>query len=181
MKFRSLFLGSKALLAVLLASGVVISSVDAKATESSAQHGNRNVPKAALRARKNVAATQLKREWGIEVLDVHQTSAGYMLQFRYRVLDPKAAMPLFDRKTKPYLVDVKTGAKVAVPSPEKIGQLRNVNQPETGRIYWMLFANPAKMIQKGSPVSVHIGDFDSGILIVDEVVESQNPMRSAAR
>jgi hypothetical protein len=181
MKFRSLFLGSKALLAVSLASGVAISSADAKSAESSAQKSNRNVPKAALRARKNVAATQLKREWGIEVLDVHQTSAGYMLQFRYRVLDPKAAKPLFDRKTKPYLVDVTTGAKVIVPSPEKIGQLRNVNQPEAGRIYWVMFANPAKMIQKGSPVSVHIGDFDSATLIVDEAVTPPNSARSAVK
>ncbi len=109
----------------------------------------------------------MKREWGIEVLDVHQTSAGYMLQFRYRVLDPKAAKPLFDRKIKPYVIDATTGAKVIVPSPDKIGQLRNVNPPEAGRTYWMLFANPAKMIKAGSQVSVHIGDFDSGPLVVN--------------
>ena len=180
MKFQSLFPGRKALLAVILASSVVVSSVDAESAESSTQNRNRNVPKSALRARKNVAATQLKREWGIEVLDVHQTSAGYMLQFRYRVIDPKAARPLFDRKTKPYLVDGTTGAKVVVPSPEKIGQLRNVNLPEAGRTYWMLFANPAKMIKKGSPVTVHIGDFESRTLIVDES-NSENPTRSAAR
>jgi hypothetical protein len=123
--------------------------------------------KAALRARKNIASTPLKREWGIEILGVHQTSAGYMLQFDYRVLDPKTAKPLFDRKTKPYLLDFATGAKVIVPSPEKVGQLRNVNAPEAGRTYWVMFANPAKMIQKGSQVSVHIGDFDSGTLIVN--------------
>ena len=150
------------LLASLLAGSIAISSgalaENKPGTPSS---------KAALRARKNIAATPLKREWGIEVLDVHQTSAGYMLQFSYRVLDPKTAKPLFDRKTKPYLLDVATGAKVIVPSPEKVGQLRNVNTPETGRTYWMMFANPGKMIQKGSQVSVHIGDFDSGALIVN--------------
>jgi hypothetical protein len=167
MKFSRFFL-HYSLLAILLASSVVIpGSASAVAADQSEPPAKRNVPKAALRARKNIAATPLKREWGIEVLDVHQTSAGYMLQFRYRVLDAKAAKALFDRRIKPYLVDASTGAKVIVPSPDKIGQLRNVNPPEAGRTYWMLFANPAKMIKAGSQVSVHIGDFDSGTLIVN--------------
>lgn len=159
-----------------LASGTAL-AVDAQQATQTTEH---KVPKAAMRARKNVAATSMKREWGIEVLDVHQTSAGYMLQFRYRVVDPKAAKPLFDRRIKPYLVDIATGAKVVVPSPEKIGQLRNVNTPETGRIYWMLFANPGQMIKKGNSVSVHIGDFDSGTLIVDEAI-SERAMRSSGQ
>jgi hypothetical protein len=37
------------------------------------------------------------------------------------------------------------------------------------------------MIQKGSPVSVHIGDFDSGTLIVDEAVTPPNSARSAVK
>jgi hypothetical protein len=158
------------LLAGFLAGSIAISSAALESgSENKPDKAKSGTPasKAALRARKNIAATPLKREWGIEVLGVHQSSAGYMLQFRYRVLDPKTAKPLFDRKTKPYLVDAATGAKVVVPSPEKVGQLRNVNMPEAGRIYWMLFANPAKMIQKGSAVNVHIGDFDSGSLIVN--------------
>ena len=159
-----------------LASGAAL-AIDAQPVAQANEH---KVSKAAMRARKNVSATSVKREWGIEVLDVHQTSAGYMLQFRYRVVDPKAAKPLFDRRIKPYLVDIATGANVVVPSPEKIGQLRNVNMPETGRIYWMLFANPGQMIKKGSSVSVHIGDFDSGTLIVDEAV-GERSVRSASR
>jgi hypothetical protein len=158
------------LLAGLLASSVVISSAaqeSAREPASTVPNSIALAPNSALRARKNISATPMKREWGIEVLDVHQTSAGYMLQFRYRVLDPKAAKMLFDRKIKPYLVDATTGAKVIVPSPDKIGQLRNVNPPEVGRTYWMLFANPAKMIKVGSQVSIHIGNFDSGPLIVN--------------
>lgn len=122
---------------------------------------------ASLRARRNVAATRTKREWGIEILGVHEVSAGYMLEFRYRVLNPKIARPLFDRKIKPYLLDPTTGATVMVPAPEKVGALRNVNMPEAGRMYWVMFANPGKMIKPGSQVSIHIGDFDSGNLIVN--------------
>ena len=159
--------GISMLLAGFLAGSIAISSASDEPAKSLASKPESTAPKAALRARKNISATPLRREWGIEVLDIHQTSAGYMLQFRYRVLDPKAAKPLFDRKIKPYLLDAATGVRVIVPSPDKIGQLRNVNPPETGRTYWMLFANPAKMIKPGSQVSVHIGDFDSGTLVVN--------------
>jgi len=157
---------------LILLAGLVAGSI-ARARADGAKPETKPVPakeasaKAALRARRNIAATTLKREWGIESLGVHQTSAGYMLQFRYRVLNPKIAKPLFDRKIKPYLIDSATGARVIVPSPDKVGQLRNTNTPETGRTYWMLFANPAKMIKPGSRVHVHIGDFDSGSLVVN--------------
>ena len=146
--------GISMLLAGFLAGSIAISSASDEPAKSLASKPESTAPKAALRARKNISATPLRREWGIEVLDIHQTSAGYMLQFRYRVLDPKAAKPLFDRKIKPYLLDTATGMRVIVPSPDKIGQLRNTNPPETGRTYWMLFANPAKMIKPGDRKSV---------------------------
>lgn len=165
LKQRTLMLLAGFLVGSIAISSAAVEPVSATATAQATSETP--APKAALRARKNIASTPLKREWGIEVIGVHQTSAGYMLQFRYRVLDPKAAKSLFDRKIKPYLIDTATGAKVIVPSPDKVGQLRNVNAPETGRTYWMLFANPAKMIKTGSQVSVHIGDFDSGTLVVD--------------
>jgi hypothetical protein len=113
-------------------------------------------------------ATLTKRKWGIEVFGVHLTAAGYMLQFDYKVLDAKKAEALFDRRIKPYLLDTKTGAKFLVPAPEKVGQLRNVNTPEAGRTYWVLFANPAKMIKAGTQVDVVIGDFRAAGLTVIE-------------
>lgn len=111
--------------------------------------------------------TLIRRRWGIDVMGVHLTSAGYMLEFRYRVLDPKKAARIFDRKIKPTLVDSATGAKVVVPSPEKVGQLRNVYGPEAGRVYWMLFANPGKIVRRGSRVSINAGEFQVNDLVVD--------------
>jgi hypothetical protein len=156
------------ILAVFLVGNVAIAGAEGSTPETKPETTTKGTSsRAALRARKNIAATTMKREWGIESLGVHQTSAGYMLQFRYRVLDPKVARPLFDRKIKPYLIDSATGARVIVPSPDKVGQLRNTTAPEVGRTYWMLFANPGKMIKPGSEVHVHIGDFDSGSLLVN--------------
>lgn len=112
------------------------------------------------------AMTYLKRQWGVEVLFVREASAGYMLEFRYKVLDPAKAEPLFVRRTKPVLTHVETGAELIVPTPPKTGALRNSNQPIAGRTYWMFFANPGKFVQSGDLVSIRIGDFVAENLVV---------------
>lgn len=103
--------------------------------------------------------TYMKRKWGIEVVWVRQTAAGYMLEFRYRVLDADKAKDLFDRQTKPVLIHESSGAKMTVPVPAKTGALRNSNNPIAGKTYWMFFANPAKYIKPGDLVSIQIGDY----------------------
>ena len=103
--------------------------------------------------------TFMKRQWGIEVMYVRQASAGYMLEFRYKVLDANRAQALFDRQTKPVLTHVETGARLIVPTPAKTGALRNSNQPTSGKVYWMFFANPGKLVEPGDQVSIEIGDF----------------------
>lgn len=110
--------------------------------------------------------TLLKREWGVEVMYVRQTAAGYMLEFRYRVLDAEKAKPLFERRTKPVLIHEETGARLIVPTPAKTGALRNSNLPVEGRIYWMFFANPGKLVDQGNRVSIEIGEFRADGLVV---------------
>jgi len=90
-----------------------------------------------------------------------------MIDFRYRVLDPGKAMSLFDRKIKPYLIDEATGAVLAVPEPPKVGTLRNTRTPQPDRIYFILFANPGRYVQKGKRVAVVIGDFKAEHLVVE--------------
>ena len=110
--------------------------------------------------------TFMKRKWGIEILYVRQTAAGYMLEFRYKVLDAKKAASLFERQTKPILTHVKSGAKLIVPTPAKTGALRNSNPPLVGRTYWMFFANPGKLVKPGQRVNIEIGDFKVKNIIV---------------
>jgi hypothetical protein len=95
--------------------------------------------------------------WGIEVESLTLTASGYMLDFRYRVLDARKARPIFERRTKPVLRDEATGVDVAVPVPPKTGALRSSNDPKAGRTYFMFFANPARFIKAGSPVTITIG------------------------
>jgi hypothetical protein len=108
----------------------------------------------------------MKREWGVEVIGVKQTAAGYMLEFRYRVIDPGKAKPLFERRTKPMLVDEASGATFVVPTPPKTGALRSSNPPLAGHTYWMFFANPAGHVKPGRRVSVVIGDFRAEGIVV---------------
>ena len=134
------------LLAMLLAGGLVISFVPTSVVaEERASHPRQN--------------TLLKREWGIEIVYVRQTSAGYMLEFRYRVLDAEKAGALFERQTKPVLIHADTGSRFVVPTPAKTGALRNSNPPKDGHTYWMFFANPGKFVEVGDSVSIEIGDF----------------------
>jgi len=110
--------------------------------------------------------TFLKRRWGVEVMYVRQTAAGYMLEFRYKVLDPEKAKPLFERRTKPVLIHAESGAKLIVPTPAKTGALRNSNPPIAGQIYWMFFANPGKLVKPGEHVNIEIGEFRVDGLVV---------------
>lgn len=110
--------------------------------------------------------TFMKREWGIEIMYVRQTAAGYMLEFRYKVVDAEKAKGLFERQTKPMLTHVETGSKLVVPTPAKTGALRNSNPPKNDHTYWMFFANPGQLVKPGEHVSIEIGEFLAENLVV---------------
>jgi len=159
-------------LAGALAGGLVLACVLGLAREARATAGPwRAVDPPATTVKPEPARhprekTFLKRKWGVEVMDVRQTAAGYMLEFRYRVLDAEKAKPLFERRTKPVLTHAETGAQLNVPTPAKTGALRNSNPPIAGQIYWMFFENPGKLVKQGSHVSIEIGEFRVDGLVV---------------
>jgi len=112
--------------------------------------------------------TYIKRKWGVELLFVRETAAGHMLEFRYKVLDPDKALPLFIRKDKPILTHERTGAELEVPVPPKTGALRNSDAPIEGRVYWMFFANPGLLVRPGDAIDIRIGEFEVKGLVVQE-------------
>ncbi|MBI5501411.1 MAG: hypothetical protein HY907_14290 [Deltaproteobacteria bacterium] len=106
------------------------------------------------------ALSPLEEQWGVEILGVMRTSGGYMLDFRYRVLDPVKAAPILDRGKRSTLLDEATGAVSFVPTSPTVGPLRQTSlKPEAGRIYFQFFTNPAAEIEVGDLVTVEIGDF----------------------
>jgi hypothetical protein len=112
-------------------------------------------------------AERYKRDWGVEIVGVRPVSSGYMLRFSYRVIDPAKAAPLFDERTKPYLYDGATGARMAVPAMENIGELRQTPRPVADRTYFIIFGNPGKLVQSGGRVKIVIGKFEIDGLVVD--------------
>jgi hypothetical protein len=97
---------------------------------------------------------------GIRMEGLRLSAAGYMLDFRYRVIDPARAAPLLDRKIRPYLLDEASGAQLGVPDTAKLGQLRTTgrNKVVTDQDYFILFANPGRFVQAGSKMTLVMGD-----------------------
>jgi hypothetical protein len=115
--------------------------------------------------------TQLEKEWGIKLLGIRRTAAGYALDFRYKVLDPHKAAPLLQRQygANPYVLVERSGAKLGVPFTDKAGSLRSsvtsVGQIRRGRNYGALFANPGRHVKAGDRVTVVFGDFKAEHLV----------------
>lgn len=96
---------------------------------------------------------------GIKLLGIRYSAAGYMMDFRYTVLEPDKSGPMFNRAAIPFLLHEKSGAKFMVPNPAKVGPLRaTTRKPEAGKRYYIMFANPGKYVQQGDLVTVVVGD-----------------------
>ena len=156
---RSTRIAASLLALVVAAHGIVAPAARADAGQDQDESGVANAGASAQARPHPRANTYMKRQWGIEIMFVRQTAAGYMLEFRYKVLDDEKAKPLFERQTKPLLTHVESGAKLVVPTPAKTGALRNSNPPLAGHTYWMFFANPGKLVKQGEKVNIEIGDF----------------------
>jgi hypothetical protein len=110
-----------------------------------------------------------EEQLGIKVEAIRWSADGYMLDFRYRVVDPEKALLIMDRAVKPYIIDEASGARFLIPSSPKVGPMRQTTRrPEAGRMYWLLFANPAKYIKPGNQVTVVVGDYRLEHLVVEQ-------------
>lgn len=133
--------------ALLLAGAIVI--VAASGTAAAAEAPDKPTPR-----------SEIEDQLGIKIVGLRRSSAGYMLDFRYRLLDPAKAASLLDRKIRPYLLDEATGAQLGVPDAPKVGQLRPTSRNNVipGRNYYILFANPGRYLKAGSKVTLIAGD-----------------------
>lgn len=90
-----------------------------------------------------------------------------MIRFTYRIVDPAKARIFNDKKIEAFLDSPKAHARLVVPSLGKVGQLRQANTPESGRVYWMALSNPRRTVRAGDRVNVVIGTFHADQLIVE--------------
>ena len=115
-------------------------------------------------------AINIEEQWGVKVESIRTSAAGNLLDFRYRILDSDKALPLVERKNKPYLIDQESGKTLGVPNGAKVGPLRQTvryGKPKEDRIYFVLFGNPGGFIKPGDKVTVVIGDFRVANLVVE--------------
>lgn len=112
-------------------------------------------------------AKVLRDTWGIEILGVRWSAAGYMLDFRFRVKDVEKAKPLLDRTIHAHVEVEKSGARLGVPNPPTTGRLRaSAKFPKPNRNYFIFFGNPSRHVKPGDKVTVVIGDFRAEHLTV---------------
>jgi hypothetical protein len=109
----------------------------------------------------------IERTWGVQVVGIRLTASDWMIEFKYRVTDPVKATALLGRQAKPYLTDRPSGAKLAVPAMENVGELRQAADPDKGRDYFILFGNANKLVHRGNLVDVEVGAFRAEGLTVE--------------
>lgn len=150
----------------MLFTGLLVSSIFLSAPFVQAVEGeNKAIPRMNdWHARNSV---RIQRNWGVDVMGMRPVSAGYMLTFRYKVVDLEKARLLNDKRSKAYIIDDATGNVLGVPVMDKLGELRQKSTPELNRIYFIMFGNPGKLVKSGSRVSVVIGEFRVDGLVVD--------------
>jgi hypothetical protein len=113
------------------------------------------------------ADASMEEAWGVKVVGIRPTAAGYMLDFRYRVTDAEKAKDLLDRRFKPQLIVEKSGATLAVPVTAKLGALRQYTKNiRADRNYFIFFGNPGRYVKSGDKVSIVIGQFKAENLTV---------------
>jgi hypothetical protein len=128
-----------------------------------------SAPHNVVLAQEEAAPARSESQLGIRMEGLRLTAAGYILDFRYRVLDPERAAPLLERKIRPYLLDEASGAQLGVPDTAKLGQLRTTgrNKVVADQNYFILFANPGRFIQAGSRMTLVMGDTRIEDLVVE--------------
>jgi hypothetical protein len=125
-----------------------------------------------LGASLSVSAEELKsigflQDWGIEPVHIRVTADGYMVEFRYRIMDVEKALILSDRKDFPRLQSQKSRAKLVVPYGPTVGFLKsNRKFVKLGKNYTTMFSNENRHMNVGDKVKIEIRDQVSPELVL---------------
>jgi len=104
---------------------------------------------------------EMQDAWGVEPIHLRVTAAGYMVEFRYKILDVEKALILASRKREdfPYLQSLKSKAKLSVPYGSTVGFLKsNRRFHKKGKNYIAMFSNEGQHLLPGDKVKVQIKD-----------------------
>lgn len=111
--------------------------------------------------------SEVEKQWGIKIEGIYITAVGQLVDFRYRVFDPEKATGLMKRRDKAFIIDQASGMQMQVPVT-KVGPLRGTGTAaKADRVYAVIFTSGGGVIQKGSKVTVVIGEFRAENLVVE--------------
>jgi len=112
-------------------------------------------------------SADIERQWGIKVIGIRLSASDYMLDFRYRVINPDQAWHFVQKRVKPFLINQTTGKRLPV-QQTRLGPMRQTAvKPVKDRDYIIIFANTGKMSKRGDKMTVVIGDFKAEDLVVE--------------
>lgn len=107
----------------------------------------------------------MQNEWGIEPVHLRVTADGYMVEFRYKVIDPEKARILTDRKDFPHLQSLKSKAKLTVPYFPTVGFVKSSRRfLKKDKNYTVMFSNEGRHLIRGDKVKIEIKDQVSPVL-----------------
>lgn len=104
---------------------------------------------------------EIAKKWGVEIISLNISAGGYMMDFRFRVLDVEKSKIFFDSRIKPLLLVEKSNAKLPVPMAAKVGAFRTTNRGNNikpDKTYYIVFGNPDAHVKSGDKVTMLLGD-----------------------
>mgnify|MGYP006899602782 CR=1 FL=1 len=111
----------------------------------------------------------MEKDWGIQPVHLRISAAGYMMEFRYKVLDVEKALILSDRKYFPSLLSMKSRAKFSVPYGSTVGYLKsNRKFLKQDRNYITMFSNENRHMLPGDKVRIQVKDQMTAELTIDK-------------
>jgi hypothetical protein len=111
-----------------------------------------NVPLALQRP--VVSPAGLVDRTGVRVVMVAITGGGGLLDLRYQVVDPDKAAAVHDAETPPVIIDEDTGLVI---NSLLMGHA-HTGGFKAGVTYYLIFENPGNLIERGTTVSILLGD-----------------------
>jgi hypothetical protein len=111
----------------------------------------------------------LEKDWGIQPVFLRITGGGYMIEFRYKVVDTQKALVLSANKVFPSMLSMKSKAKLAVPYSSTVGYMKsNRKFLKLNRNYIVFFANENRHMLPGDQVKIQVGDEVTAPLTIDK-------------
>jgi hypothetical protein len=101
-----------------------------------------------------VTASGLASRSGVQITQLAMTGAGGLVDLRYQVVDPNEATTLHNPATPPALIDERTGLVIH----QLFMDHAHKGTFKAGVTYYYVFINPDNWLQRGSKVTVLLGN-----------------------